>query len=159
VEPFERCIVANPEGGIDMAGQTSTDWAGGRGELSSWAIGGAIFAAVMMMIIGLFHIFEGLTAIIRDRFFVATPNYLLNFNITGWGWIHLITGAVLVIAGFAVLSGRLWARMIGILVVALSAIANFLFIPFYPFWSLLMIALDVFVIWSLAAYSRRTAAG
>lgn len=144
-----------------MAGQTSADWARGRGEeeqLSSWAVGGAIFAAVMMIIIGLFHIFSGLTAIIRDSFYVVTPNYLLNFNFTTWGWIHLITGAVLVLAGFYVLSGRLWARIIGILVVSLSAIANFLFIPFYPFWSLLMIALDVFVIWSLAAYSRRTAA-
>jgi hypothetical protein len=144
-----------------MAGQTSADWARGRGddqELSSWAVGGAIFAAVMMMIIGLFHIFTGLTAIIRNSFYVVTPHYLLNFNITGWGWIHLITGGVLLIAGVYVLSGRLWARIIGILVVSLSAIANFLFIPFYPFWSLLMIALDVFVIWSLAAYSRRTAA-
>jgi vacuolar-type H+-ATPase subunit I/STV1 len=143
-----------------MAERTSADWARGQGDsqLSSWAVGGAIFATVMMMIIGLFHIFAGLEAIIRDKFFVVTPNYLLNFSITGWGWIHLIMGAVLLIAGFSVLSGRLWARMIGILVVALSAIANFLFIPFYPFWSLLMIALDVFVIWSLAAYSRRGAA-
>jgi vacuolar-type H+-ATPase subunit I/STV1 len=144
-----------------MAGQTSADWARGRSEEepSSWAIGGAIFAAVMMMIIGLFHVFTGLIAIIRDKFYVVTPNYILNFNITGWGWIHLITGAVLVIAGLYVLTGRLWARIIGIFFVSLSAIANFLFIPFYPFWALLMIALDVFVIWSLAAYSsRRTAA-
>jgi hypothetical protein len=143
-----------------MAGQTSADWARGRSdeELSSWAIGGAIFAAVMMMIIGLFHIFTGLSAIIRRSFFVVTPHYLLNFNIHTWGWIYLVAGAVLVLAGLYVLSGRLWARVIGIFFVSLSAIVNFLFIPFYPFWSLLMIALDVFVIWSLAAYTRRVAA-
>jgi hypothetical protein len=142
-----------------MAGQTSADWARGRPgeEISSWAIGGAIFAAVMMMIIGLFHIFTGLTAVIRRSFYVVTPHYLLNFNIHGWGIIHLVAGGVLVVAGMYVLSGRPWARAIGIFFVSLSAIANFLFIPFYPFWSLLMIALDVFVIWSLAAYTRRVA--
>jgi hypothetical protein len=143
-----------------MAEQTSADWARGQGDrqVSSWAVGGAIFAAVIMMIVGVFHVIAGLTAVIKDKFFVVTPNYLLTFNVSGWGWIHLIMGGVLVIAGFFVLSGRLWARAIGILVVALSAIANFLFIPYYPFWALLMIGLDVFVIWSLATYGRRATA-
>jgi hypothetical protein len=143
-----------------MAEQTSADWARGQGDrqVSSWAVGGAIFAAVIMMIVGVFHVIAGLTAVIKDKFFVVTPNYLLTFNVSGWGWIHLIMGGVLVIAGFFVLSGRLWARAIGILVAALSAIANFLFIPYYPFWALLMIGLDVFVIWSLATYGRRAAA-
>ena len=71
---------------------------------------------------------------------------------TGWGWIHLILGIVVALAGFYVLSGRLWARIIGITMALFSAIANFFFIPYYPVWSVLIIALDVFVIWALATY-------
>src|SRR6266699_3620336 len=73
-------------------------------------------------------------------------------------WIHLIGGAVVAVAGFFVFSGAVWARAVGIVLAALSAIANFLFIPYYPFWSLLMVALDVFVIWALARHGRQVAA-
>jgi hypothetical protein len=78
--------------------------------------------------------------------------------VTSWGWIHLIGGVVVALAGFFVFSGALWARSIGIVLAGLSAIANFLFIPYYPFWSLLMIALDVFVIWALAVHGREVPA-
>jgi hypothetical protein len=143
-----------------MAQQTSTDFGraqvdrGDRG-VSGWAIGGTIFAAVIMIITGVFHVIAGLTAVIKDKFFVTTPNYLLTFDVSGWGWIHLAIGALLVLAGIFVLRGNLLARAVGIGMVAISAIANFLFIPYYPFWSLLMIGLDVFVIWALASYGRR----
>ena len=143
-----------------MAQQTSTDFGraqtdrGGR-EVSGWAVGGTIFAAVIMIVTGCFHVIAGLTAIIKDKFYVTTPNYLLTFDVTGWGWIHLAIGALLVVAGIFVLRGNLLARAVGIAIAAISAIANFLFIPYYPFWSLLMIALDVFVIWALASYGRR----
>ena len=132
---------------------------GGRAgrEVSGWAVGGAVFAAVLMMITGLFHVFEGLTAIIKDQFFVSTPNYLLTFNVTWWGWIHLSVGALLLVAGYFVLRGNVWARAFGIFIVAISAIANFLFLPHYPLWSLLMIGIDVFVIWALATYGSRRA--
>jgi hypothetical protein len=143
-----------------MAQQTSTDFGraqANRGdrEVSGWAIGGTIFAAVIMIITGCFHVIAGLTAVIKDKFFVTTPNYLLTFDVTGWGWIHLAIGALLVVAGIFVLRGNLLARAVGITMAAISAIANFLFIPYYPFWSLLMIGLDVFVIWALASYGRR----
>lgn len=146
-----------------MAQQTSTDWARGqveRGdrEVSGWAVGGAVFAAVIMIITGCFHVIAGLTAIIKDKFFVSTPNYLLTFDVTGWGIIHLALGALLLVAGFFVLRGNVWARALGIGMAAISAIGNFLFIPYYPFWSILMIALDVFVIWALATYGRRAVA-
>jgi hypothetical protein len=145
-----------------MAQQTSTDFGraqtdrGGR-EVSGWAVGGTIFAAVIMIVTGCFHVIAGLTAIIKDKFYVTTPNYLLTFDVTGWGWIHLVIGALLVLAGIFVLRGNLLARAVGIAIAAISAIANFLFIPYYPFWSLLMIGLDVFVIWALASYGRRAA--
>jgi hypothetical protein len=143
-----------------MAQRTSADTGRaqvdrGDREVSGWAIGGAIFAAVIMMITGVFHVIAGLTAVIKDKFFVATPNYLLTFDVTGWGWIHLAIGALLVLAGIFVLRANPLARAVGIAMAAISAIANFLFIPYYPFWSLLMIALDVFVIWALASYGRR----
>jgi hypothetical protein len=143
-----------------MTQQTRTDWARGqvdRGdrEVSGWAVGGTIFAAVIMIVTGVFHVIAGVTAIVKDQFYVATPNYLLTFDVSGWGWIHLALGALLIVAGFFVLRGSLVARLVGIAMAALSAIGNFLFIPYYPFWSLLMIALDVFVIWALAAYRGR----
>ena len=110
----------------------------GRGdrEVSGWAIGGAVFAAVLMMITGAFQVIAGLTAIIKDTFYVTTPNYLLTFDVTGWGWIHLAFGVVLAAAGFFVLRGNVWARAVAITLAGLSAIANFLFIPYYPFWAL-----------------------
>jgi hypothetical protein len=123
-----------------------------------WGAGFVIFAGVMMIILGVFHALEGLTAILQDKFFVTTPNYLISVDVSTWGWIHLIGGAIVAVAGFFVFSGAVWARAVGILLAALSAIANFLFIPYYPFWSLLMIALAVFVIWALAVHRREVAA-
>lgn len=124
---------------------------------NGWGL--VVFAGVMMILLGVFHALEGLTAILKDKFFVFTPNnYLISVDVTSWGWIHLIGGAVVAVAGFFVFSGAVWARAIGIILAVLSAIANFLFIPYYPFWSLLMIALDVFVIWALARQGREVAA-
>jgi hypothetical protein len=130
-----------------------------RGSTSTgWAVGFVVFAGVMMVMLGVFHALEGLTAIFKDQFFVATPNYLYSVDVTTWGWIHLIGGIVVALAGFYVFSGALWARIIGIVLAGLSAIANFLFIPHYPIWSLLMIALCVLVIWALAVHGREIAA-
>jgi hypothetical protein len=116
---------------------------------NGWGL--VVFAGVMMILLGSFHALAGLTAILKDEFFVSTPNnYLISVDVASWGWIHLIGGAVVAVAGFFVFSGAVWARAVGIGLAVLSAIANFLFIPYYPFWSLLMIALDIFVIWALA---------
>jgi hypothetical protein len=117
-----------------------------------------VFAGVMMIMLGSFHALAGLTAILKDQFFVAAPNYLISVDVTTWGWIHLIGGVVVAVAGFFVFSGALWARAIGIGLAVLSVIANFLFIPYYPFWSLLMIALGIFVIWALARHGQEVAA-
>jgi hypothetical protein len=117
--------------------------------LSGWAVGGIVFAGTLMILIGIFQAFAGLAAIFEDQFYVATPNYLLEFDVTAWGWIHLIIGIVVVLAGFSLFAGTTWSRVVGIMLAVLSAIANFLFIPYYPFWSLLMIALAVWVIWAL----------
>ena len=119
---------------------------------SGWAVGFILFAAIMMMMTGVFQALAGLIAIFENEFYVATRNYLFKFDATTWGWIHLILGVVVALAGWGLLSGRTWARAVAITLAVLSAIANFLFIPYYPFWSLLIIALDVFVIWAIAAH-------
>lgn len=121
-------------------------------EPSGWAMGLILFAAVMMMMAGVFQAFAGLVAIFENEFYVATRDYVFQLDATTWGWIHLLVGVVMGLAGWGVLSGQTWARVVGITLAVLSAITNFLFIPYYPVWSLLIIAVDVLVIWALAAH-------
>ena len=121
-------------------------------ETSGTAVGFILFAAIMMIMAGSFQALQGLIGIFENEFYVATRNYLFEFDATTWGWIHLIFGLVVAFAGWGLLSGRTWARVVAITVALLSALANFLFIPYYPFWSLLIITLDIFVIWAVAAH-------
>ena len=132
--------------------------AGRAEEASGWAVGFILFAGIMMVMSGFFQAFAGLVALFQNEFYVATRNYLFQFDATTWGWIHLLVGLIVVMAGFAMLAGRTWGRMVGITLAMVSALANFLFIPYYPFWSLTIIALNVFVIWALAAHGRDVAA-
>jgi hypothetical protein len=120
--------------------------------VSPWAISGVIFAATMMVMIGIFQAISGLVAIIEDNisFYSPVTGYTFDYSVTTWGWIHLILGILVFLAGIALFSGRTWAAVIAIFIAMLSAISNFFWIPYYPFWSILIIALDVFVIWSLA---------
>jgi hypothetical protein len=138
-----------------MTDQVSPQYrSAGREESSGWAAGFALFAAVMMIMAGVWQALAGLIAIFENEFYVATRNYLFEFDATTWGWIHLLVGVVVGLAGLGLLAGQTWARVVGIVLAVLSAIANFLFIPYYPFWSLLIIAVDIFVIWALAAHGR-----
>jgi hypothetical protein len=121
---------------------------------SGVAVGFTVFAGVMMIMAGGFQALTGIVAIFENEFYATTRNYILKFDVTTWGWIHLLLGLLVLFAGFAVLSGQTWGRTIGIILAALSALANFAFIPYYPVWSLVIIALDVFVIWALAAHGR-----
>ena len=119
---------------------------------SGAAVGFTVFAGVMMIMAGCFQALAGIVAIFENEFYVTTRNYLLKFDVTTWGWIHLLVGLLILFAGFAVFSGKTWGRTIGIILAVVSALANFAFIPYYPVWSLVVIALDVFVIWALAAH-------
>ena len=125
-----------------------------REESSGWASGFVLFAALMMIMAGVWQALAGLIALFENEFYVATRNYLFEFDATTWGWIHLLVGVIVGLAGLGLLAGQTWARVVGITLAVLSAIANFLFIPYYPFWSMLIIALDIFVIWALAAHGR-----
>ena len=121
-----------------------------REQPSGLATGGVVFAATMMIIIGIFQAFEGLAAIIDDDFFVVLPNYTFDLDTTAWGWVHLIIGVIVALAGFYLFTGSPIAGGIAIGLAAVSAISNFFFIPYYPFWAVLIIAIDVFVIWAIA---------
>ena len=120
-------------------------------EPSGWATGAVLFAGILMIVIGIFQAVQGLAAIFENEFYVATENYFLEFDVTAWGWIHLIIGALVIFAGYSLMAGRTFGRILGLILATLSAIANFFFIPYYPFWSLLMIALAVWVIWALTS--------
>jgi hypothetical protein len=127
------------------------------GEYNPWAVGLALFAGAVMMTVGLFQAFQGLVALLDDTFDVVRENYTFEFDVTTWGWIHLILGVLLAIVGYALVRGSTWAKAVGIFLVSLSALANFLWIPYYPVWSVLLIALDVAVIWALCVYAPQRA--
>jgi len=112
----------------------------------------------MMIMIGIFHILGGVAALVEDTLYVLGREYAYELDVTTWGWIHLIGGIVVVLAGVFVFTGTLWARIIGILVATSSAVANFVFAPYYPVWAILIISLNVLVIWALATYGRDAAA-
>ena len=114
------------------------------------AAGGAVFGAIALIMVGAWQFVVGIALLIGDDFFVTDTNYLYNFNTTGWGIVHVIIGPLAVVTGLTILTGAAWARALGIFLAVLSATANFFFIPYYPFWSILLIALAVFVIWSLS---------
>ncbi|MGW2841581.1 DUF7144 family membrane protein [Streptomyces sp. NPDC001493] len=118
--------------------------------------GWTAFAGVLMIFGGAMAIFEGIAAIAKDDVFVTTRNYIFQWDLTGWGWIHLILGIVIVLAGCALFTGALWARLIGVVLAGLGAVANFLWLPYYPFWSIILIAINIFVIWALCARTERT---
>ena len=120
-----------------------------RQDPSAWAIGGVLFAGSMLMLIGFFQVIAGLVAIFDDDFYVVARNYTFNLDTSAWGWLHLLLGLLLLVTAFGLFTLRSWAIYTAIGLAILSAIANFFFIPYYPFWSILVIALDVWVIWAL----------
>jgi uncharacterized membrane protein len=121
----------------------------------SSAAGWATFAGVIMILVGVFQAFQGLAALINDDIFFVGVNYVYSIDVTTWGWVHLVLGIFVAIAGYSIFSGALWARVTGIVLAMLSATVNFFFIPYYPFWSILIIAMDIAIIWGLANFNGR----
>jgi hypothetical protein len=118
----------------------------------SWAAGGATFAGVLLFLNGVLAVFQGIAAIAEDDVYARIGSYVYEINLTGWGWILLILGIIVALVGGGILSGAAWARAAGIALASLSLIAQFLFLPYAPVWSVVMMAIDVFVIWALATY-------
>ena len=125
-----------------------------RSEPTGW-VGWIVFAAVMMIMLGVLHAIEGFIALFKDSYYLVHPSGLvLSFNYTGWGWTQIIVGLLVAGAGAGLFSGRMWARVIAIGVALLSLLTNFTFINAYPIWSAIMIAVDVFVIYALTVHGR-----
>ena len=140
---------------------------GGRGDYgygpgsaeTDWATGGVVFAGVLMVMNGVLAIFQGISALAKDDVWANLGDYVYKINLTGWGVILLCLGVIAVGTGAGILKGAAWARMTGIFLASLSMIAQFLFLPYSPVWSIIMIAIDFFVIWALAVYRPPTASG
>ncbi len=113
------------------------------------AFGITRFAGVVLILVSIFQILQGIAAVAKDKVFARTPNYSFEFDLTTWGWVHLILGLVGLATGIGILMAKTWGRVLGILIAGLSTVSSFMFVPYDPFWSLTVIALDVVVIWAL----------
>jgi hypothetical protein len=120
-----------------------------RDGTSTVAYGVTTFAGALLTVVAVFQILEGITAIANDTIFVRGLNYTWQFNIQTWGWIHLIIGLVALATGIGIIMGQTWGYLVGIGIAGLSMLSSFMFMPYYPFWSLAIIALDVLIIWAL----------
>ncbi len=123
-------------------------------QVSAWAVGWTIFAAVMLMLLGIFQFFAGLAALLKDDILVLGEEYVFRFNLTAWGWIHVIVAIILFIAGLGVLTGNVLARIVGVLVAGAAMIVNFAWLPWYPLWGIVMIIVSGAVIWALTVHGR-----
>ena len=122
---------------------------------NAWAEGIGIFAGAALLTVGIFQFLEGVAAAAKDDVFVSTPNYVFEFDLTTWGWIHIILGVVVAVVGGAILAGQRWALVAGIVLAILSALLNFIWLPYYPAWAILIIAFDIAVIWALSTLLGR----
>ncbi|MEV0644993.1 hypothetical protein AB0I28_06985 [Phytomonospora sp. NPDC050363] len=122
----------------------------------AWALGGATFAGCMMIMVGIWQVLVGIAAIAKDGYFFVSGGYLYEFDTTTWGWIHLVIGALALVAGFFIFTGQIWARAVGIGLAVLSATVQFFWLPYQPLWSAILIAIDIFVIWALITMGEPT---
>ncbi len=124
------------------------------GSSSDTAVGIALFGASLMIMAGVFQAIQGIVALANDTFYVLGDEYVFQFDLTSWGWAHLALGALLILTGAFLMAGATWARWTGVVLAGVSAVANFLWLPYYPLWSILVIAIDVAIIWALTAHGR-----
>jgi hypothetical protein len=115
-------------------------------------VGWIAFAAIMMFIVGGFNIIDGLAAIFKDEIFVTTSKGILVFDVTAWGWIHLVVGVLQIVVAWFLLRGAVWARMTAVALLALNALEQLAFLGAYPFWATIIIVLDVVVIWAIVVH-------
>ncbi|MEV1069978.1 hypothetical protein [Streptomyces sp. NPDC050263] len=145
----------------DRHGEIGTAWSTPRGGPRRAApqtrrVGdGVVFAGVLMLCSGVLAVLQGIAAVAEDDVYARVGSYVYELSLTGWGWIHLVLGALAAATGAALLKGMTRARFTGILLAALSLVAQFLFLPYEPLWSIVVMAIDVFVIWSLASWQEK----
>ena len=121
----------------------------------AWAEGLTVFAAALLITVGIFQALQGLAAIINDQRFVVTGEYIYKFDTTTWGWIHLILGLVAIGLGIALIMGQTWSLIVALVVVILQAVAQFMWLPYYPVWAIVIIVLDIAILWALVVQLGR----
>jgi hypothetical protein len=132
----------------------SDEYQVGSEQVSGW-VGWIFLAAMIMVISGAMNLIQGLSALFRDEAYWVTLNgAVLTFDITTWGWIHFIFGILLIVVGFLLMKGSTFARVLGIVLVALNIVAQFSWTTLYPFWSLILITVDILVIYALVIHGR-----
>jgi hypothetical protein len=124
---------------------------------SGGAFAGSLLAGVLMIMSGALAFLSGLAMVIRRTFFVYNAAYPYHWTRTGWGWLELILGAVVFAAGFCVILGMTWARIVGIILATFTGVSAFLTIPLFPVWGIILVALNAFIIWALATPRRDNA--
>ncbi|MBD0842217.1 hypothetical protein [Streptomyces sp. TRM68416] len=117
---------------------------------TGWQTGGLVFAGVLMLVNGVVAVLQGISALAADDVYDVVGDYVYKINLTGWGVILLCLGTLAAAVGAGILKGAWWARMAGIFLASLGMVFHFLFLPYQPVWSVLMVAIDFFVIWALA---------
>ena len=121
---------------------------------SGWA-GWVVFGGVMLILLGIFHVVQGVVALVNDDYYLVTRDGLvLNLDFTSWGWTHLVLGVLIGLVGVGLLAGNTAARVAGVVLAVLSAVVNLVFIAAYPAWSVMIIALDVIVIYAIVVHGR-----
>ncbi len=121
--------------------------------VSGWT-GWIYFAALMILLIGIFQLIIGLTALVNSDFYVIEANTLVVYDITTWGWAHLLLGLALVCTGIALFSGTTWARVVAVILVAINFVVHFAFIGVYPLWSIVILILDLLILYALMVHGN-----
>lgn len=116
--------------------------------------GWVTFAGIILITVGVFQAFAGLVGILEDEILVVTPDYLVQLDATTWGWVHMIIGLIVVAAGFGIFSGNVLARTVGVFAAVGSMISMFFWLPWYPVWAIIVIAMDIAIIWALTVHGR-----
>lgn len=137
-------MTTNPESGTDSPVKQGI------------AAGTSIAAAILLLTVGVVSFFQGIAAVASDDLLVIGVEYTYQFDTTAWGWAHIVLGVLLAISAIGLMTGAMWARIAAIGFASLSILANFLWLPYYPMWSILIIALDVVVIWAVSTWDTKS---
>jgi hypothetical protein len=122
-------------------------------ETTGWT-GWVVFAGIMMIIAGALWAIQGFIAVVKGDLVIFGTEGALFLNVTGWGWVHMILGLLLLLCGFLVLRGNLFGRTMAVILAILSIIVNFIWLPVYPVWAIVVIVLDVFILYAVIVHGR-----
>ncbi len=120
-------------------------------EITGW-VGWIAFAGMMMLMVGVFNLISGMAAVFNDEIFVTAGNLTVLLDVTTWGWVHIVLGLALAGTGLALVSGQTWARVVGVVLVMVNMASQLVALPAYPWWAMIVIAVDVVVLWAIIVH-------